>query len=48
MQPGEVGLNDKVTAEILSGVNEGDLVVIGAAVAASTGSSGRMGPGMGF
>ena len=48
MQPVEVGLNDKVTAEILSGVNEGDLVVIGAAVAASTGSSGRMGPGMGF
>jgi len=48
MQPVEVGLNDKVTAEIISGVSEGDWVVTGAAVAAYTGSSGRMGPGMGF
>ncbi|MAM41108.1 efflux RND transporter periplasmic adaptor subunit [uncultured Paracoccus sp.] len=43
----EVGLNDKVTAEIRSGVAEGDSVVTGAAVAAGSGSSsgsGRMGP----
>jgi len=46
----EVGLNDKVTAEIKSGLNAGDRVVTGTAVAAasSSSSSGRMGPPMGF
>ena len=42
----EVGLNDKVKAEIRSGLSEGDAVVTGTAVAArsSSSSSGRMGP----
>ncbi|MDK3017334.1 efflux RND transporter periplasmic adaptor subunit [Pseudodonghicola flavimaris] len=44
----EVGLNDKVTAEITSGLSEGDLVVTGTAVAAASSSGGRMGPPMGF
>lgn len=40
-----VGLNDKVTAEILSGLSDGESVVTGTAVAAATASSGdRMGP----
>ncbi|ATG48613.1 efflux transporter periplasmic adaptor subunit [Celeribacter ethanolicus] len=43
-RPVEVGLNNKVIAEITSGLNEGDLVVTGAAVSAATGST-RMGPG---
>lgn len=46
----EVGLNDKVTAEITSGLSEGDMVVTGTAVAASAGDDdSRMGPPpMGF
>ncbi|WP_172297287.1 efflux RND transporter periplasmic adaptor subunit [Pseudoruegeria sp. HB172150] len=49
-QPVEVGLNDKVTAEILSGLTEGDRVVSGTAVAAETvtGSDNRMPPPMGL
>lgn len=40
-----VGLNDKVTAQILSGLSAGDNVVTGTAVAAAAASSGaRMGP----
>ncbi|GHH04356.1 efflux RND transporter periplasmic adaptor subunit [Pseudodonghicola xiamenensis] len=44
----EIGLNDKVTAEIKSGLAVGDRVVTGAAVAAASSSSGRMGPPMRF
>lgn len=41
----EVGLNDKVTAEIRSGLSEGEAVVAGSQVAAATSSSsGGMGP----
>lgn len=52
----EVGLNDKVWAEIRSGLSEGEQVVTGGVAIASgtgTGASGRsggrrMGPPMGF
>ena len=47
-QPVEVGLNDKVTAEIRSGLSQGDLVVTGTAVAAASSGSTRMRPPMGF
>lgn len=45
-QPVEVGLNNKVTAEIKSGLEEGDVVVTGGAVmsAPTSSSGGRMGP----
>lgn len=39
----EIGLNDKVTAEVRDGLAEGDVVVTG--VAAAQTSSGSMGPG---
>lgn len=49
LQPVEVGLNNKVTAEVLSGLNEGDVVVTGSALSAPSGNSSSMGPrGMGF
>lgn len=45
----EVGLNDKVIAEIRSGLSAGDLVVTGTAVAAASSSGGtRIRPPMGF
>lgn len=44
----EVGLNNKVTAEIISGLNEGDLVVTGGAVSVNTSGNTRMGPGRMF
>lgn len=47
-QPVEVGLNDKVTAEIRSGLSQGDLVVTGTAAAAASSGSTRMRPPMGF
>ncbi|PTW46169.1 efflux RND transporter periplasmic adaptor subunit [Rhodovulum kholense] len=49
-QPVEVGLNDKVTAEIVSGLSEGDRVVTGSAEATAAQGSGsrRMRPPMGF
>ncbi|MBL3571293.1 hypothetical protein BV509_05925 [Rhodovulum sulfidophilum] len=49
-QPVEVGLNDKVTAEIVSGLSEGDRVVTGSAEAPAAEGSGsrRMRPPMGF
>ncbi|MCA0922367.1 efflux RND transporter periplasmic adaptor subunit [Pseudooceanicola nanhaiensis] len=46
----EVGLNNKVTAQITSGLSEGDRVVTGAAVAAASSTSSSRGgpPPMGF
>jgi len=45
----EVGLNDKVSAEITSGLNEGETVVTGTAIAAATSQSGNgMPPPMGL
>ncbi|SFK10903.1 efflux RND transporter periplasmic adaptor subunit [Celeribacter neptunius] len=44
-QPVEVGLNNKVTAVIISGLSEGDQVVTGASLSsASSSSNQRMGP----
>ncbi|PTQ74884.1 efflux RND transporter periplasmic adaptor subunit [Celeribacter persicus] len=44
-QPVEVGLNNKVTAEIVSGLSEGDLIVTGGTVSApSSSGNSRMGP----
>ncbi len=49
-QPVEVGLNNKVTAEIKSGLEEGDVVVTGGAVMSppTSSSGGRMGPPRGM
>lgn len=44
----EVGLDDKVTAEIRSGLSEGEVVVTGTKVAAAASSSNSMRPPMGF
>ncbi|MEP9349435.1 efflux RND transporter periplasmic adaptor subunit [Xanthobacter sp. KR7-225] len=44
----EVGLNDKVAAEIRAGLAEGERVVTGEAVAAGAGPSGGPPPPMGF
>mgnify|MGYP000374460437 CR=1 FL=1 len=43
-----VGLNDKVTAEILSGLEEGDTVVLGERTGAAVSTSTRRGPPMGL
>ena len=50
IRPVEVGLNDKVSAEIKSGLSEGELVVTGTAVAAAktSQSNNRMPPPMGM
>lgn len=47
-QPVEVGLTDKVTAEIRSGLSEGESVVITSASAGTTTTTNRMRPPMGF
>jgi len=47
-QPVEVGLTDKVTAEIRSGVTEGERVVITSASAGTATTTNRMRPPMGF
>nr|WP_321506898.1 efflux RND transporter periplasmic adaptor subunit [uncultured Celeribacter sp.] len=44
----EVGLDNKVTAEIRSGLSEGDLVVTGSAMSGVGSAGGRMGRPMGF
>lgn len=44
----EVGLNDKVTAEISSGLAQGDLVVTGTGGSTATSGGTRMRPPMGF
>jgi len=51
VQPVEVGLNNKVNAEIKSGLSEGDMVVTGTAVTAAKATrdtSPRMPRGMGM
>lgn len=50
VQPVEVGLNNKVSAEIKSGLSEGDMVVTGTTVTAAktTGDTPRMPRGMGM
>jgi macrolide-specific efflux system membrane fusion protein len=44
----EVGLNNKVTAEVTSGLSEGDVVITGAAVTGGTASGSRRGGPPGF
>ncbi len=44
----KVGINNKVSAEITSGLNDGDEVVLGETKAGSGDSSRRHGPPMGF
>ncbi len=44
----EVGINNKINAEILSGLQEGDEIVLGDASAKAGDSSKRRGPPMGF
>jgi macrolide-specific efflux system membrane fusion protein len=44
----EVGLNNKVTAEVTSGLSEGDVMITGAAVTGGTASGSRRGGPPGF
>lgn len=44
----EVGLNNKVTAEVTSGLSDGDVVITGAAVTSGTASGSRRGGPPGF
>jgi multidrug efflux pump subunit AcrA (membrane-fusion protein) len=45
--PVQVGMSSDSLTEIISGVNEGDVVVLSTTTAASTSSRGMAGPGMG-
>ena len=47
-RPVTLGLNDKVNVQILSGLDLGDEVVLGAATGAGAGGARRMGPPMGL
>ncbi|CAE6953487.1 macrolide transporter subunit MacA [Vibrio sp. B1FLJ16] len=47
-KPVEVGINNKVNVEILSGLKEGDKVVLGSAMAGDSSSNRRPGPPMGL